>query len=81
MEWPPWSHEPNIVEDRGSNKRQPKSKEELWRVLKEASYQIPKDHFKKLQVSLPKRIQKELSAKAGHTNILIKRPENKYRHH
>ena len=35
------------------NKRQPKSKEELWEVLKEAWYNIPEDYFRKLQDSLP----------------------------
>lgn len=35
--------------DREINKRQLKSKEELWEVLKEARYNIPEDYFRKLQ--------------------------------
>ena len=42
MDWPPQSPDLNIIEavwdhlDRVRNKGQPKSKEELWEVLKEA---------------------------------------------
>ena len=51
----------NIIEavwdhlDRERNKRQPKSKKELWEVLKEAWYIIPEDYFRKPQNSLPKK--------------------------
>ena len=55
MDWPPQSPDLNIIEavwdhlDRERNKGQPKSKEGLWEVLKEASilYQkITKENFK-----------------------------------
>jgi len=73
MDWPPQSPDLNIIEavwdhlDRERNKRQPTSKEELWEVLKEAWYNIPEDYFRKLQDSLPKRVQDVLRAKGGHT--------------
>ena len=50
MDWPPQSPDLNIIEvvwdhlDSERNKGQPKSKEELWDVLKEISYNIPKDY-------------------------------------
>ena len=73
MDWPSQSPDLNIIEavwdhlDRERNKRQPKSKEELWEVLKEAWYNIPDDYFRKLHDSLPKTVQDALSAKGGHT--------------
>jgi len=57
---PPQSTDLNITEavwdhvDRGRNKRQPTSKEELWDVLQEAWRTIPEDYFKKWQQSLSK---------------------------
>ena len=47
-----WDHQ-----DRERNKGQPESEEELWEVLKEAKYNIPEDYWRKLQDSLPKRVQ------------------------
>ena len=38
-------------------KGQPKSKEKLWEVLKEAHYNLQEDHSRKLQNNLPKRVQ------------------------
>ena len=77
MDWPPQSPDLNIIEavwdhlDRERNKGQPKSKEELWEVLKEAWYNIPEDYFRKLQDSLPKRVKDVLSAKGGHTKYWL----------
>ena len=62
MDWPPQSPDLNIIEavwghlDREINKGQPKSKKELWEVLKEAKYNIPEHYQRKLQDSLPKRV-------------------------
>ena len=62
IDWPPQSADLNIIEavrdhlDRQINKGL-KSKEELWEVLNEALYNIPKDYEWKLQDSLPKRLQ------------------------
>ena len=56
----PQSPDLNIIEtvwdhlDRERSRKQPKSKEELWEVLKEAWYNIPEDYSKKLQDSLLK---------------------------
>ena len=61
IDWPPKSPDLNIIEavwdhlDRERNKRQSKSKEELWEVLKEAWYNIPKDYLRKLQDSFFKK--------------------------
>ena len=72
-DWPPQSPDLNIIDtvwdhlDRERNKRQPKSKEELWEVLKKAWYNISENYFRKLQGSLQKRVQDVLSAKGGHT--------------
>ena len=50
MDWPPQSPDLIIIEslwdhlDRDRNKLQPKSKDELWEVLKEAWYNIPEDY-------------------------------------
>ena len=58
---PPQSPDLNIIEAvwdhlaRKRNKGQPKSKEELWEVLKEAWYNIPEDYFIKPQDSLRKK--------------------------
>ena len=63
MDWLPQSPDLNIIEavwdhlDRERNKGQPKSKEELWQVLKEAKYNISEDYKRQLQDSLPKRVQ------------------------
>ena len=73
MDWSPQCTELNIIEvvwdhlEREINERQPISKEEFWEVLKEYWYNIPEDDFRKLQDSLPKRVQDVLSAKGGHT--------------
>ena len=60
---PPQSPDLNVIEaawdhlGRERDKGQPESKGELWEVLKEAWYNIPEDHERKLQGSLPKRVQ------------------------
>ena len=67
MEWPPQSPDLNIIEavwdhlDRERNKRQPKSKEELWEVLIEAWYKYPR-RLRKKTSGLPKRFLDVLSA-------------------
>lgn len=54
VDWPPQSPDLNIREgvwdklDRKRNKRQLKSKVDLWEVLKEVWYNIPEEHFRKL---------------------------------
>ncbi|XP_053573179.1 pterin-4-alpha-carbinolamine dehydratase 2 isoform X1 [Bombina bombina] len=54
MDWLTQNPDLNIIEalwdhlDKEINKRQPKSKEELWEVLKEVWYYIPEDYFRKL---------------------------------
>ena len=51
MEWPPQSPDLNIIEqvwdhlDREKVQKQPKSVEELWKVLKNAWHTIPADVF------------------------------------
>lgn len=45
------------------NKGQPKSKEKPWEVLNESWYNIPEVYFRRLQDSLPKRVQDVLSVK------------------
>ena len=76
MDWPPQSPALNIIEavwdhlDR-ERKKKPKSKEELWEVLKEAWCNIPKDYFRKCEDSLPKTVEGVLSAKEGHTKYRL----------
>ena len=73
MQWPPQSPDLNIIEqvwdhlDREKVQKQPKSVEELWKVLKNAWNTIPADVFQRLQNSIPKRIQSVLKNKGGHT--------------
>ena len=73
LDWPPQSPDLNIIEavwdylDREKNKKQPTSKDQLWRVLKEAWDNIPEDYLQKLQQSLPKRIAAVIKSKGGHT--------------
>ena len=58
MDWPPQTEYLEAVWDhlgRESNKRQPKSKEELWKVLKEAWYNLLEDYFRKLQGQSPQK--------------------------
>lgn len=73
LEWPPQSPDLNIIEaawehlDREKNKKQPKSKEELWNVLQDAWNNMPQDYLRKLQESLPKRVAAVKRVKGGHT--------------
>ena len=60
MDWPPQSPDLNIIEavwdhlDRERNKR-PKSREELWEVLKEDWYNIPEILLQKTSGESPQK--------------------------
>ena len=60
MDWPPQSPDLNIIQavwdhlDRERNKGQPKSKEDLWEVLKEALYNIP-EYYERTSRQSPKK--------------------------
>ena len=83
MDWPPQSPDLNIIEavwdhlDRERNKGQPKSKEELKEMLKEAWYNIPEDYFWKLQDGLPKEfkmcfVPKEVTLNTDFCHFVLK---------
>ena len=69
----PQTHGLSILEavrdhsDRELNKKQPVSKEELWKVLQESWRNVLEGYLKKLQETLRKRVEALLKTKVNHT--------------
>lgn len=73
MEWPPQSPDFNLIEhlwellDRKRVERQPKSLEDLWRILKEEWEKISPDYIASLISSIKDRLLSAKRNKGGHT--------------
>lgn len=75
QDWQPQSPDMNIIEHVWdyldncvhSRPHPPHNLDELWKVLEEEWYKIPKEYIDKLYKSLPKRVKAVIEAKGGNT--------------